>query len=176
MSCIEDYVLFGDGCSVVLVSCEGLIDWLCWLCFDSDICFVVLLGNDDYGCWQFVFDIWDGFVVQMSWCYCFGIVMLEMYWEIDIGMVWVDEVMFWYVGCSCFVCSVWCLIGMVCLCFVLCVCFDYGWVWLGVCWCGDCWQLIMGLIVFWFDGVVDVVFDDDGDDLCVVLEFIVGVQ
>lgn len=46
---IEDYVLIGDCEIVVLVLCDGFIDWLCWLRFDLGVCFVVLFGILDNG-------------------------------------------------------------------------------------------------------------------------------
>ncbi|MGC4113259.1 MAG: glycoside hydrolase family 15 protein [Myxococcales bacterium] len=46
---IEDYGLIGDTQTCALVSRGGAIDWFCAPSFDSDACFVALLGNDEHG-------------------------------------------------------------------------------------------------------------------------------
>src|SRR5215468_4219906 len=49
---IEEFGLIGDLCTAALVSAAGSIDFLCLPDFDSDACFVALLGTPDNGRWK----------------------------------------------------------------------------------------------------------------------------
>ena len=46
---IEDYAIVGDTETVALVGNNGSIDWLCFPRFDSAVCFVALLGDENNG-------------------------------------------------------------------------------------------------------------------------------
>src|ERR1700716_623674 len=48
---IEDYALISDCGSSALVGKDGSVDWLCWPRFDSEACFVALLGTPENGRW-----------------------------------------------------------------------------------------------------------------------------
>ncbi|WP_196260029.1 glycoside hydrolase family 15 protein [Pelagibacterium limicola] len=49
---ISDYAMIGDCESAALVGNNGSIDWLCWPRFDSEACFVAILGSEEHGHWQ----------------------------------------------------------------------------------------------------------------------------
>ncbi len=46
---IEDYGLIGNMETAAIVSRSGAIDWLCAPYFDSDACFLALLGYESTG-------------------------------------------------------------------------------------------------------------------------------
>jgi GH15 family glucan-1,4-alpha-glucosidase len=48
---IEDYAVIGNCRSMVLVGCDGSIDWMCMPRFDSAACFAALLGGPEHGRW-----------------------------------------------------------------------------------------------------------------------------
>ncbi len=49
---IEDHALIGDLNTAALVAGDGTIDFLCLPDFDSDACFLSLLGDERNGCWK----------------------------------------------------------------------------------------------------------------------------
>ncbi len=85
MSCrIEDYALIGDCETAALVSRNGSIDWLCWPAFDSDACFVALLGDHNHGRWLIAP---KGEVKSCSRRYRGDTLILETRFETDEGVV-----------------------------------------------------------------------------------------
>jgi GH15 family glucan-1,4-alpha-glucosidase len=49
---IEEHGLIGDMQTAALVTTDGAIDWLCLPRFDSEACFVSLLGSQENGRWR----------------------------------------------------------------------------------------------------------------------------
>jgi GH15 family glucan-1,4-alpha-glucosidase len=90
LSRIEDYGLIGDCETAALVGRDGSIDWLCWPAFDSDACFVSLLGTRENGRWLIAP---AEEVVRGSRRYWDNTLILETRFETESGIVAVIDFM-----------------------------------------------------------------------------------
>lgn len=122
---IEDYVFVGDGYMVVLIVKDGFVDWLCWFCFDLGVCFVVLFGMFEYGCWLFVLVV-DVVIMYMICCYCGDMLIFEIDYESVDGVVIVIDFMLFGNGWFELVWIVVGCYGMMKMCMEFVLCFDYG--------------------------------------------------
>jgi GH15 family glucan-1,4-alpha-glucosidase len=87
---IEDHGLIGDLNTAALVALDGSIDFLCLPDFDSDACFVSLLGNRENGYWKIAP---AGPIRAIRRRYRPGTLVLETEFETETGAVRVVDFM-----------------------------------------------------------------------------------